>query len=276
LWHALPSAAFFADSPLPVTQTRLRWDSGWHFAFPDRGEFFWARADGTGRGPRPNPGFGGVPYLDYHELYLDQEIASGPLSVTLGVPARWVDPSPFARSAEGFGDLQLTAKGLLFENERFLLALQLRSYLPVGSYRQGIGTGHATLEPGVIAGVRLGPDTYAAAQLQEWIPLAGDPDYAGSALRYHFALNQVLWRPADDVQLIGTWELTGFGFHGGAYTDPLTGLPQRLAGQAALSMGIGGRLFVSDRWDAGAAWAHAISGKYLTRDQMRVELRYRY
>ena len=274
-WEPITATAFFADAPRPVTQTRFRWDYGERLTFPDRGEYFWARADGNGRGPTPNPPARGVPALDYHELYLDQEIATGMGSVTISTPYRSVNPTPFANSAAGFGDLRITTKSLLFDSELFLFAFQLRTYIPTGQVGKGLGTGHTSLEPGLIAGVRVSPDTYAVAQVQEWIPLGGNTDYMGAALRFNLALNHVWWRPVKDVQLIGTWELSGIGFQDGLFTEPVLG-PQKLSGQTALSMGVGGRLFFCDKFDLGAGYAHGITGKYLVQDQLRVEVRYRY
>lgn len=276
-WEPITAAAFFTDAPRPVTQTRFRWDYGSRLTYPDRGEFFWARADGSGKGPKPNAPARGVPAVDYHELYLDQEIATGGGlgSVTISAPYRSVNPGQFANSAAGFGDLQITAKSLLFDRELFLFAFQMRTTVPIGQFGKGLGGGHTALEPSVIAGLRVGPQTYALAQLGEWIPLGGDKDYMGAALRYNLALNHVLWRPVRDVQFIGTWELTGMAFQDGQFTDPVLG-PQKLSGQTTLNMGLGGRLFFCDTFDLGAGWNHALTGKALVEDQLRVEFRYRY
>ncbi|MDB5311260.1 MAG: hypothetical protein JWO38_5462 [Gemmataceae bacterium] len=277
-WESITAAAFFTDAPRPVTQTRFRWDYGSNLAYPDRGEMFWARADGSGkgRGPKPVPRAIGVPSLAYHELYLDQEIASGLGSVTISLPYRSVNPFPFAPSAAGFSDLQITAKSLLFDSELFMFAFQMRTYIPTGNATKGLGTGHTSLEPGLIAGIRVSPNTYAVAQVEEWIPLGGDSIYAGAALKYNFSFNHVLWRPVKDVQLIGTWEMTGLTFQDGAFTDPVLGTGQKLSGQTSLNMGVGGRLFFCDKFDAGAGWAHEIAGRFLPLNQLRVEFRYRY
>jgi hypothetical protein len=274
-WEPLPSAAFFTDSARPVTQTRVRWDYGQNRTFPDRGEFFMARADGHGKGPKANAPALGIPYLDYHELYVDTEVATGAAGVTISVPYRSINPGPFANSAAGFSDMQITAKSLLWDSELFLFAFQMRTYVPSGNFGKGLGTGHVSLEPSLIAGLRLSCNTYLQAQVAEWIPIAGDPDYAGAALFYSFSLNHVLWRPVRDVQLVGTLEATGFGFQDGLYTDAVLG-PQKLSGQAGLGVGPGLRLFYCDKLDVGAGWQFGVTGKYLVRDLMRFEVRYRY
>src|SRR5262249_49599073 len=52
-WIPLADSAFFVDGARPVTQMRIRGDFGWDLEFPDRAEWFWARADGKGKGPTP-------------------------------------------------------------------------------------------------------------------------------------------------------------------------------------------------------------------------------
>src|SRR5262249_8547616 len=39
-WNPVADAAFFVEAARPVTNTRLRWNSGIHMDFPDRNEFF--------------------------------------------------------------------------------------------------------------------------------------------------------------------------------------------------------------------------------------------
>ncbi len=216
-----------------------------------------------------------MPYLDYHELSLVTEIATGPASVAIGMPYRTVNTTPFGTDAAGFGDMTITAKTLLVDSELFLAAMQFRTYVPIGNFRKGLGVGHVSLEPGLVFGLRLTPDTYAQAQVLEWIPIAGDPDYMGAHLRWGLSLNHTLWRPVKDVQLIGTAELTGISFQDGLFTDPVLG-PQKLSGQNALAVGTGLRLFFCDRMDVGAGGNFGVTGKHLVREQMRFEFRFRY
>lgn len=275
-WEPLADSAFFVDAARPKNHTRIRWDYGNHFSYPDRGEYFWARGDGNGKGPKAtNPAIKSVPYIDYHELSLVSEIAAGPASVAISVPYRTVNATPFGKDAAGFADMTVTAKSLLVDSELFLLASQFRTYIPTGNFGKGLGTGHVALEPGLLFGLRLAPDTYLQGQVLEWIPIAGDPDYAGAHLRYGLSLNHVLWRPVRDVQLIATLELSGISFQDGLYTDPVLG-PRKLSGQNALSVGSGCRLFFCDTFDIGIAGNFGITGKYLVREQLRFEMRFRY
>ena len=51
-WIPEANAAFFVDFARPKTMVRLRADGGWDLVDPDRAEYFWARDDGKGSGPK--------------------------------------------------------------------------------------------------------------------------------------------------------------------------------------------------------------------------------
>jgi hypothetical protein len=275
-WEPLADAAFFTDAVRPKTATKFRWDSASHFIFPDRGEYFFARDDGKGRGPKV---FGtsnkGIPAADYNELMLITEAASGAAGVQIAMPYRSVNATPYGADGAGFADMQITAKSMLLDSELFLFGFQMRTYIPIGQTGKGLGTGHVSLEPGLNFGLRLAPETYMQAQVVEWIPIAGDKDYAGAHLRWAASFNHVLWRPIRDVQLIGTLETTGISFQDGEFTDPYAG-PTHLAKRTAAALGPGLRLFFCDTLDFGLGWQHGITGKYLIRDFLRYEVRYRF
>ena len=275
-WEAITANQFYTDAPRPVAQQTLRWDYARLALFPDRGEYFWPRADGNGKGPTPNPPALAIPSVDYHELVMVTEVGKGAFSTTFTVPYRSVNPGVYANSAAGFSDMSITTKSLLFDSEMFMMSFLMKTTLPAGNFRKGLGNGHVSLEPSVVAGLRLGPRTYGVAQLAEWVPIAGDPDYAGALLRWNFALNHVLWQPIRDVQLIGTMEVMGFSFQDGAYTDPVYGSDQKLSGQTFVSVAPSARMYYCDKFDMGMAYAVGVTGKYYAHNQLRLEFRYRY
>jgi hypothetical protein len=274
-WEPLADAAFFVDAVRPKTSTKFRWDYGSHFTFPDRGEYFFARGDGNGRGPKANAPLRGLPHVDYHELMLITEAGMGPAGVQIAVPYRSVNSTPFGQGGAGFADMSITAKSMLFDSELFLFGFQMRTYIPIGQTGKGLGTGHVSLEPGLNFGLRLAPKTYLQTQVVEWIPLGGDKDYQGAHLRWAASINHIWWQPVKDVKLIGTLEMTGISFQDGLFTDPVLG-PQPLARRTIAHIGPGLRLFFCDTLDFGVGWQHGITGFYLTRDQIRVEARYRF
>ncbi len=151
-----------------------------------------------------------------------------------------------------------------------------RTYMPTGNFTKGLGTGHVSLEPSLLVGVKLSPTTYFQGQVSEWIPLGGDPTYQGSVLHYHTSINQEVCRILPDVPLIATGEFNGWSFQDGAYTDPFLGGLQKSSGYTYADLGCGLRLFICDRVDFGCGYARAISGQHFARDFFRFEFRVRF
>ncbi|MCE9531976.1 MAG: transporter [Planctomycetes bacterium] len=275
-WTPLADAAFFADAARPVSQTRLRWEYFNHMQFPDRGEFFWARGDGKGKGPKTTSNVAkSIPHLDAHELVQYTETATGAFSASVSTPYRSLDPA-LGKHAAGFGDITLGTKTLLLDSELLLVAFQMRTTLPSGNFLKGHGAGHVSLEPSVLIGLQVSEKCYLQAQVAEWIPLGGDNDYAGALLHHHFSLNYLLWKPIPSIQLVGTMEWNGYSFQDGAYTDPVFGSFQRASGKTLIQLGPGIRLFFCDKLDFGIGNVTSVTGKYMARDQMRFEFRYRF
>ena len=157
--------------------------------------------------------------LNYNQLSLYQEVATARASFFVEIPYRYVAPA-LSPTAAGFSDMNLGTKSLLLDCELLQLTFQFKTFLPVGNPLNGLGTGHVSLEPSLLASLRLTPSAYMQGQVAEWIPLGGDPNYAGSLIHYHTSLNQVLYRLTPDSPLIGTMEFNGWSFQGGGYTDP--------------------------------------------------------
>ena len=275
-WIALADTAFFTDSARPVSQTRLRWEYSQMGAYMDRGEYYWARSDGNGKGVRPVNAIG-IPRLDAHELQQYTETATGGrFSAFVATPYRslnmqFADPS----SSAGFGDITIGTKGVLFDTELLLLTLQFKTVLPVGQPAKGLGNGHVSLEPSLLFGVRISPESYLQGQVAEWIPIGGDPTYSGAMLHYHLAYNHTIWRPIPQAQLVGTLELHGYAFQDGGFTDPATGF-RPASSTHYLQAGPGARWFFCDQYDFGVGSSFGITGSNSFGSQFRFEFRVRF
>ncbi len=242
--------------------------------YPDRAEYFWARADGNGLGPRPPATRRAVPSLNYHDLSMYTETSTGKFSFFINQPYRSVYPTDAGHGA-GFGPMDLGTKSLLFDCELLQIAFQFRTYLPMGNTMKGVGNGHTSLEPSLIMGLSLSPEMYVQGQIAEWIPLGGNPDYAGAILHYHMSVNRVLFRLLPDVPVIGTFEMNGWSFQDGAYTDPIFG-PQPASGATYVSAGPGIRMSVCDKIDFGIGSAFSLTANNFANQLFRSEFRYRY
>ncbi len=273
-WKPIADSAFFVDAARPVSQQRLRWDAGLGMAYPDRAEYFWARADGNSIGPSPDAPWLAVRSLNYHDLNMYTETSSGKFSFFINQPYRSVYPTDTGHGA-GFAPMDLGTKSLLFDCELLQIAFQFRTYLPIGNTTKGLGNGHTSLEPSLIIGLSWSPEMYLQGQIAEWIPLGGDTDYAGAILHYHLSINRVLFRLLPDVPMIATIEMNSWSFQDGAYTDPVFG--QRQAnGHTYMSLGPGIRMSVCDKVDFGVGSAFSLTSDNFADQLFRTEFRLRY
>jgi hypothetical protein len=287
-WIPEANAGFFLDYARPRTITRFRYDSFTNLQFPDRAEFFWAQANGNGRGPSPphingtSARYLGQPALNVSQLYFYTEVAAKAASFFIEVPYRSLQVHPYnpntiyshgdLRHSAGFSDINLGTKSLLLDRELLQVTFQFRTYLPTGSAKSGLGTGHTSLEPSVLATLKLGPETYLQGQLAEWIPVGGDVNYAGAVIHYHGSLNQVLYRFTQDSPLIGTFEFGGWTFQNGLYTDPVLG-SLKASGTTYFNLGPGLRMALGNRGDFGTGLAFPVTQHHWADPQVRLEFR---
>jgi len=274
-WQPLADSAFDAAAVRPVTQQGIRWDAGTALDLPDRSEFFWARADGKGRGPTPNSGLLAVSKLNYNDVSYYFEAAIDRFALIVDVPYQTVDPTG-APSAAGLGDVKFGGKSVLFDCELLQIGAQLLVYAPTGNAARGLGTGHYSLEPSLLLGVRMGPDTYFQGQLSEWIPIGGDPDYAGPVFHAHLAVNHLLCEVHENCPLIGTFGFNSWTFQGGEYTDPVLGANQPAGGYTYLSAGPGLRLFICNHIDVGFGVNFALDRPHLADPLYSTQFRWRF
>ncbi len=271
-WEVIADSAFFVDAPRPQTSNRLRWEEDLNMVFPDRAEYFWARADGMGKGPRPPAGVLGERLLSYGELSLYTEVAAGNFAIINSLPYRSIDPQTFDH-ASGFSDIMIGTKTLLFDCELLQLSFEMKTFLPTGNFTKGLGTGHVSLEPSLLLGIRLAPDAYFQSQVCEWIPLGGDPNYQGAILHYHFSFNDILCRPLHNVEVVGTLECSGWTFQNGSFTSPDAGPFQQASGETYFSAGPGLRMDVCNRIDFGVGTQRSLTyhnwGDWLFRSEFR-------
>jgi hypothetical protein len=268
MWIPAANAAFFQDSPRPVTQTRFRWDRGIDYRFPDSAEYFWAQI-GT-KGPKnPTPG------VRYNELRIYQEIAASPgASAFFDFSYRSLD-SGTNPSEAGMGDVIAGAKTVVLDRELLLVSTQFTTYILAGNPTTGLGTGHVSLEPALLAALKLTPSTYLQTELAYWIPLGGTSGFQGSTFHYHFSLNQNLCRHGDFLNIVGTVELNGYSFRG-RFTDFPSGIVTDLGGRGYVNIGPGLRIQFCDRLDVGLGAAFGITEDHGPRELYRTEIRLRF
>lgn len=263
-WIPAANAAFFQDSPRPVTQTRFRWDAAFNHTFPDTAEYFWGK---IGSKAPKNP----TPAVRYGELTMYQEIATKGASAFFDMTYRSIDSGTNPSNA-GLSDIHVGVKSVVLDRELLLVTTQMTTNIPVGNFTNGLGTGHVALEPALLSALKLTHSTYLQTQLAYWIPLGGTPGFAGSTFHYHASLNQNLYRHGDYVNVVGTVELNGYSFRG-QFTDFPSGTPTSLSGRGYVNLGPGLRIQFCEKMDIGVGAAFGLTNhgpESLYRTEMRL------
>lgn len=271
-WHLVESASFWIDSARPQNRTRLRWDYGGNMILPDRAEYFWAKVGG--RGPSAQPGSFTVNSLDYHEMSMYAETAHGNFSAFIITPYRSLYMNEAGHSA-GFADLQIGTKSLLHDTPMLQVAMQMTTSIPTANSRSGLGTGHVSLEPALLVALALTDRTSMQAQVAQWIPLGGDPDYQGALLRWGVALNRIVWQHDQDNVATINLDLAGWSFQDGMYTDPILGA-QRANDETYVYLGPGARWLLCGKFEFGVGGIFALSDRHFAEQIMRTDFTLRY
>jgi hypothetical protein len=274
-WVPAANASFFADYARPWTISRIRFDRGWAMSFPNVNQFFASKIL--------------KPYgpSSWDQLYFYQEVAASRGSFFVEVPIyRQVTPD-FARghgAKAGFSDINIGLKSLLFDTEMLQLAFQFRTYFPTGDPNNELGAGHISLEPSLLASLKLSESTYLQYQLAQWIPIGGislshmNKNMAlqgaqGGVLSYRGSINQVLWYYTPVSMLIGTFEFDGWSFQNGGFFNP-AGVGVGSGGMTYYNIGPGLRMSLCNKMDFGGAVTFPVTEHSWGAPLLRLEVRF--
>jgi hypothetical protein len=268
-------APFEIENAQPFTNIRLRYESYYNQQSPDRAEFFWAHAGATG-GMGPTFPEKSVNYQEYH-LYT--EVAAKEGSVAIDVPLRAVDPVVNGNTT-GFGDLSMQEKIVLLDGEKWLITQFFKSTFNTGTAVRGMGTGHISLEPGLLFRYKYSPITYFHGEIRYWIPIAGDPIFSGSVIRYSLGASRVLY-DCDSFAIMPTCEFVAWSVENGSYSSYPLGIPTSAADTNIENMTVGMRLASDKASDFGLVELGISGGFALSHDRwygglVRLEARFSY
>src|SRR5690606_29774048 len=142
-------AISFVDTTQPMNNFRMRFDAAYDYQSPDRAEYFWAKIGGRGPVPNPNvPGANPAPSVDYQDIRTYMEVGGDKFSVGTDVPIRLVDPDLGYANTSGLSDINITTKLVFLDGHHWQITNLFRTYIPAGDANRGLGTGHASIEPG--------------------------------------------------------------------------------------------------------------------------------
>jgi hypothetical protein len=232
-------APFEIDVTQPNNYTTLRWDSGFGLQTPDRAEYFWSS---PGKGPAVSPNS-----INYQDLRLVNEVASDSVSLQTDIPVRFIEPYA-GGSTSGLGDIRMAMKARLINGQKWQISQIFRTYIPTGVATKGVGTGHVSLEPGILARYQISPATFVHGEVKYWIPIAADQGFAGNVLTYGVGISHVLYE-TNNFAVLPDLELVNYDFLMGSKT--LNGVAVGSAGETTYNIVPGARFVMGPKGDLG-------------------------
>jgi hypothetical protein len=295
------AAGGYIDSAIPLSLVRVRYDAANRNNRPDRAEFFYPQFGPTRDAGQP---------VNFQDQSTYVEYAPLPnMSAFIDVPTRFIHiPGAIGRvdlphhlrgtyfqprqNFSGFSDLQLGVKYAFIANPDYFYTFQLRTYLPTGTGRFGLGTTHASLEPGFLAFQRLSERLFFIGEFKDWIPLHGSifkPNgrhYAGNILNYGVGLfyNLVL---TDRFRVAPTAEFLGWTVLGGL-KETAPNIVQSAVGDTIVNFNFGVRFALgnyinpggpsplNDRLSLHVSYSRSLTGDWWYKNMFRLELNWYY
>jgi hypothetical protein len=289
----------YLDDPIPGTRFRFRADGMFDDTRPDRAEFIYGKCgcfrnpallnnpstkglyDPTARGP-VGPDFSSASRIDYQELSNYLEVAwNKRFSIFVEVPVRFVefqfdDKNNSRGDTGGLSDINAGFKYAWIACPDYYLTSELRVYAATGDSYLGLGTGHTSIEPGLLFWRRLSERVSIQGELRDWVPLDGT-NFAGNVIRYGGEFGYDLVRSerccsacgrSYQSRLTAVGEIVGWTVFNGQELTP-TG-PISAAGDTIVNLKLGPRL----TWGGNSVyvgWGHALTGDAWYRDMVRLE-----
>ena len=134
------------------------------------------------------------------------------------LPFRWVNPD-INPNHTGLGDLKVATKTVLVNGEVWQFTNLMRLYFNTGSASMGTGTGHLSLEPGLLARYKWSEFTNLHGEIKYWVPMGGTPSFSGQVLEYGLGISHLLYED-DSIAYIPTFEVVAWSILNGQKTTP--------------------------------------------------------
>jgi len=216
----------YIDSAIVRNQIRFRADANYGSPTPYRAEFLYPKCrcpingvvDPTAPGP-PLAETG----IDYQELslYAESTLMGDTLSGFVEVPFRLINPEINA-NASGLSDVNFGVRAALIRTPSSHITFQFRTFLPTGDGREGLGTEHVSLEPGVLFLKQFQDGTMVEGELRDVIPIGGT-EWAGNVLRYGLGFSRT-WIDNETISVSPVIETVAWSVLGGRVSKNV-GLP---------------------------------------------------
>ena len=265
----------YIDSAVPMSQFRLRFDSAYGFNRPLRDEYFYAKYSGKGGGeglPLPEKN------VDYQELtgYLEGALCER-FSLFADMPVRFLNPE-FNDNHAGLSDMRAGFKYAFWESDAGMATLLFRTYIPTGNAHLGLGTYHVSFDQGILFNHKLGNYLLLEGETAIWVPVDGDPKFAGSIIRYGVGLS-LCRRCTEGFWITPVVECIGWTSLGGGElsVQSLHALSfEDATGDTIVNGKVGVRWGVGPHFDMYTGYGRALTGEVWYSDVVRVEARWKF
>ncbi|MEZ6134145.1 MAG: hypothetical protein R3C53_04450 [Pirellulaceae bacterium] len=274
----------YMDSAPVGNMFRTRFDAAYGNPLPDRAEFFYAQCgilSAQARGPNQIE-----TNVDYQELtpYLETALTNK-FSFFIETPMRFINPD-VNDNTSGMGDLNTGFKRALYACNGQFLTAQFRIYAPTGDADRGLGTGHASLEPGLLYLGQWSDRLAIQSEFRVWVPLSdaqvtGRGNFAGTVLRYGLGGGYDLLNLDTRCQrrrLTGTFETVAWTITDGLALDGNSQAADQVidvSGDTIVNLKTGLR-YTSGRNSLAGSYGFAVSNERWYSDIMRFEYRYAF
>ena len=262
----------FIDSAVPRNAFGLRFDAAYNNRQPTRATYLFAK------GGLPNSTGFALPEtrVNSFELSSSAEYSfTSWFSMFLEAPYRWINPEVNSNQS-GAGDMRYGLKVCTWSDDNIIATIQLRIYQPTARY-ETLGTGHWSIEPGLLAAYRLNDSFHFEGEFRYWIPLSSS-DFAGDLFRYGVGLaygqrnaNGVWYTPV--LEGIGWTVLSGKTM---LASSPDSFVVQEARNQTIVNAYLGLRLGYSNNFDMYLGYGRSLTGQFWARDMYRFEVRLSY
>jgi len=272
-----------AQSPIPVSdsgvaeidsatigyQIRSRFDLAYGADKINRGEYIWASPAAVGNGPIDVES-----NVDYQTVttYLEYALSS---QFSVFVQGGFLAVNPRLNSnASGTGDVQAGFKYGLIQESDTLVTFQMKFHADNGDADRGLGTGHFSIEPGILF-LRQYDCVVLEGELKQWTAIDGTDPFQGTLIQYGLGASTNLepWGLPDVRPVV---ELTGWSFFDGQtrYQNAAGAvITEDASGDTIINARIGTRLNLTDTTDLYLGHGWALTDEQIYEDMFRVELR---
>jgi Putative MetA-pathway of phenol degradation len=259
----------FIDSAVPRSIIGLRFDGAYGDHQPMRATYLFPKGGvpGTNGFPLPETNVDTLGLTTYAEYSVMPW-----LSFFIEGSYKWINPDVNSNTS-GAGDTVYGLKLCTWSDTNVIATILLRVYQP-SARNETLGTGHWSIEPGLLAAYRISPTWHLEGEFRYWMPIGGD-DFAGNILRYGIGLSYGQRNPsgfwyAPVAEAIGWTILSGKTMLASSADNFVI---QDARNQTVVNAYLGMRMGYGQNLDFYLGYGRTLTGEYWARDMYRVEVR---